>query len=50
MTTEQEIHVLQNKKRMLEEDRARNWKSLEAADWELHRAKIELNKKEEKNG
>lgn len=49
MTSEQEIHVLQNKKRMLEEDRARNWRSLEATDWELHRAKLELEKREKKN-
>ena len=50
MTPEQRVHVAERKLAMLNQDRKRINDAVEAADWELHRAKIELNKKEEKNG
>jgi hypothetical protein len=50
MTPEQRVHVAERKLAMLNQDRQRINRAVEDADWELHRAKLELEKKDKKNG
>lgn len=46
MTPEQCVHVAERKLAMLNQDRKRINEAVEKADWELHFAKLELEKKE----
>lgn len=47
MTPEQRVHVAERKLAMLNQDRKRINQAVEEADWELHRAKIDLKKSKE---
>ena len=49
MPPEQRVHVAERKLAMLNQDRKRINDAVEDADWELHRAKLELKKKEKKD-